>query len=123
MPFVTDATKLDSPFLDRRCKLLPCQKEMIHWWYAHGVGIRALARMFHVDKRLIQFELFPERKKKNIEDRRDRGGSAVYYNKERSTKAIRDHRRYKYDILAHVTEGAKPKLRTKGPFYKGKSLI
>jgi len=100
MPFITDKEKLGDVFLKRSAKLLPCQKEMIQWWYKEkGLGIRALARLFHVDKRLIQFELFPERKKKNLQDRKDRGGTMVYYKKEKHTKAIREHRQYKYKTL------------------------
>lgn len=79
MPRATDSRPFNSPFLDRRCKLLPCQKEMVKYWYETGTGINALARMFKVNKRLIQFILFPERKQKNLEDRRARGGWEQYY--------------------------------------------
>ena len=52
---------------------------MVKYWYEPGTGINALARMFKVNKRLIQFILFPERKQKNLEDRRARGGWEQYY--------------------------------------------
>ena len=99
MPAKVDAWKIGDPFLDRRTKLLPCQREMVKWWYNnHGTGIRALARMFNVDKRTIQFVLFPERQRKNVEDRQARGGSAQYYDKEENTKAMREHREHKKKI-------------------------
>lgn len=99
MPYTTDNKALNSPFLDRRTKLLPCQKEMVLHWYKAGTSIRALAKMFKVDRRLIQFMIFPERKQKNLEDRQARGGWEQYYNREEHTAAIREHRRYKYKTL------------------------
>lgn len=72
---------------------------MVKYWYNTGTGIRALARMFKVDKRLIQFILFPERKQKNLEDRQARGGSKQYYNREYHNKKTDEHRKYKYKIL------------------------
>lgn len=100
MPYRTERIPLASPFWDRRVKLLPCQKEMIPSLHERGMSIRAIARMYGVDKRLIQFILFPERKDKNLADRELRGGSARYYDKTENTKAMRDHRRYKHDKLS-----------------------
>lgn len=54
--------------------------------------------MFKVNKRLIQFILFPERAKKNRELRKERGGSVIYYVKEKHTQAIREHRNYKQKL-------------------------
>lgn len=102
MPYKTEKLAIADPFLSRRVKLLPCQREMIHFWYARGLSINKLAKLFNVNKRLIQFELFPERKKKNIELRRDRGGSAIYYNREENNEAQREHREYKQKILKHT---------------------
>lgn len=102
MPYLTEKMKLGDPFLSKRVKMLPCQKEMAVWWHDKGMGIRAIARMFHVDKRLIQFVLFPERQKKNIEDRHDRGGSKIYYKKEYHTEKIRNHRHYKHEVLKPI---------------------
>ena len=103
MPYKTDKMKLDSPFFDRRVKLLPCMREMIHILYEEGRSIHSLAKQFNVDKRLIQFELFPERKKKNLEDREKRGGTMIYYKGGEEWNATqRDHRRYKYKVLNKV---------------------
>lgn len=101
MPFKTEKVRFDCPFLDRRCKLLPCQKEMIHYWYKEGFSIAVISRMFHVNKRLIQFELFPERKIKNIQDRKDRGAD-YYKGGEEWNKTIREHRGYKNKLLKHT---------------------
>lgn len=98
MPFKTEKIRFDCPFLDRRCKLLPCQKEMIHYWYAKGFSINGISRMFHVNKRLIQFELFPERKVKNLKDRKDRGDT-YYKGGIEWANTIKEHRRYKHELL------------------------
>jgi len=99
MPAYADYHRVSDPFLDKRTKLLPCQKEMVHYWYAHGNSINSISRMFHVNKRLIQFVLFPERKKKNLEDRADRGGSAAYYKREKHTAAMSVHRKHKEKLF------------------------
>ena len=95
MPSKIDNIRISDPFLKRSAKLLPCQKEMMHYWYSVGASINSIARMFKVNKRLVQFELFPERHKRNLELRREKGGSMVYYKKEKHTLAMRKNRQYK----------------------------
>jgi len=103
MPYITDKKALKDPFLDRRNKLLPCQREMVVYWHKIiGASINNIAKTFHVNKRLIQFILFPERLKKNKELRADRGGSKIYYDRQEHNAAMRDHRRYKYKTLKHI---------------------
>lgn len=99
MPFKTDKIAIDDPFLDRRVKMLPCQKEMAITLYNRGASINGIARMYKVNKRLIQFLLFPERKELNLQHRRDRGGTKIYYNKEYHAAKMREHRRYKNQTL------------------------
>lgn len=98
MPRKTDIATIDNKFLDRRIKLLDCQKESAIRLYSEGMSINAIARMFKVNKRAIQFILFPERLKKNIADRKARGGSKQYYNKEKNTATIKEHRDYKKSL-------------------------
>lgn len=101
MPYKTEKAKLDSPFFDRRVKLLPCMREMIHVLYENGRSINSLAKQFNVSKRLIQFELFPDRKQKNLEHRENRGGTMIYYKGgEEWAATIREHRKYKYEVLS-----------------------
>jgi transposase len=102
MPRKTDTIALNDPFLKRSVKLLPCQKEMIAYWYGMGHSIRGLAKMFKVNKRTIQFILFPERLEKCKQHRADRGGSKIYYNKEKHTTQIREHRDYKSKTLKSI---------------------
>lgn len=91
--------KLDSPFLDRRVKLLPCQKEMVVSLHSRGASINGIARMYGVSKRLIQFIIFPERLAENLKRRQERGGYKAYYKKDYHTAKIREHRRYKHETL------------------------
>lgn len=102
MPYKTDKVSIKDNFLDRRVKMLPCQKEMAITLYNRGASINGIARMYKVNKRLIQFLLFPERKEKNLQDRRDRGGSKAYYNKNYHNTKMREHRKYKHNTLWHT---------------------
>lgn len=98
MPSQIDDIALADAFLKRSAKLLPCQKEMMPYWHARGMSINAIARMFRCNKRTVQFVLFPERHALNIQHRKDRGGSAVYYDRNLQKEAVRNHRRYKADL-------------------------
>jgi hypothetical protein len=97
MPATVDKYRLNK-FTDRRVKLLPCQKEMIVYWHNTGHSINGLARMFKVNKRMIQFILFPERLELNKQHRRDRGGSKVYYDKNKHRESMAEHRKYKEHV-------------------------
>lgn len=100
MPYKTEKLALKSPFLDRRCKLLPCQKEMMIWWWTEGMSQRKLANMFGVSKRLVQFTCMPHKHAKNLEQREERGGWRQYYKGgEEWAETMKDHRRYKHNIL------------------------
>ena len=80
-------------------------REMIQILYAEGRSITSLSKQFNVNKRLIQFELFPERKEKNYQNRLERGGSQIYYKGgEKWAETMRTHRRHKYDVLTQTTQ-------------------
>ena len=80
-------------------------REMIHVLYAEGRSITSLAKQFNVNKRLIQFELFPERKEKNYQNRVERGGSMAYYKGGAEwAETMRNHRRHKYEVLIQTTK-------------------
>lgn len=95
----TDHKRIEDRFLKKSAKLIPCQKEMVLYWYKHGMTIAGISRLFKVSKRTIQFILFPERAEKNIELRQKRGGSKIYYEKEKHKIAMQKHRNYKRQIL------------------------
>lgn len=100
MPYKTDKQALNDPFLKRSAKLIDCQRQMVHYWHARGMSIRAISKLFRVNKRLIQFILFPEREERNKELRKARGGSKPYYDKEKHREVMKEHRRYKYKTLS-----------------------
>lgn len=100
MPYKTDKLAINDKFIDRRIKMLPCQKEMAITLYSRGASINSIARMYNVNKRLIQFILFPERKALNDQHRRDRGGSKIYYKKDYHNEKMKEHRRYKHNVLS-----------------------
>lgn len=113
MPYITDTLALADQFLDKRVKLLDCQKEQVKRLHGAGlVSINGLARMFKVNKRLIQFILFPDRQKKNLADRKARGGSAQYYVTEEHNVAMKKHRTYKYQILKPIANEERKKGNT-----------
>ena len=99
MPYKTEKLSLESPFLKRSVKLLPCQKEMICYWSKMGYSQRKLAKMFKVSRRLITFIIDPKKHEKNLERRAERGGSSQYYNKEKHKEYMKEHRVYKNETL------------------------
>lgn len=103
MPYKTDTVKIDCPFFDRRTKLLPCQKEMMVHYSKLGYSQRKLASMFNVSRRLVTFIICPEKKVKDLQNRADRGGSAIYYKGgEEWAKTMRTHRKHKYSLLKNT---------------------
>lgn len=100
MPYKTDKVKLECPFLDKRIKLLPCQKERMINLHKTGYSQRKLATLFNVSRRLVQFVTCPEKKVKDLQNRLDRGGTKIYYKGgEEWAKTMSRHRKYKYSIL------------------------
>ena len=91
--------RVASPHLDRRVKMLPCQKEQVARMHKAGMSITAIAKWYSVDKRGIQFILFPERREKNLADRAKRGGSKKYYDKDKWRDTMADHRAYKKELF------------------------
>ena len=84
---------------DRRIKIRKSEYNTIKRKHIKGMAIRAIAREYGVDKRLIQFILFPERKALNIQQRTERGGSKIYYNRDKWRLTMREHRRYKATVF------------------------
>ena len=92
--FETEKVKL-TPEQDRRVKILPEERQEVKLLFKAGWAIRAIARKYEVDHRLIQFILFPER----LEASRANRSWRNYYDKEKNTESMRDHRRYKHQVL------------------------
>ena len=105
MPYKSEKFVLPSKMMDKRVKLLPCQKEMISYWTERGLSQRQLAKMFNVSRRLITFIQDPSKQERNLQRRKESGGSKQYYDKEKHRKYMQDHRKSKNErmkpILAH----------------------
>ncbi len=100
MPYKTEKLKLDSPFLDKRVKLLPCQREMVLYWTQQGLSQRKIAAMFKVSRRLITFIQDPKKKEKDLENRAARGGSKIYYKGGKDwNETMKRHRTRKHELL------------------------
>ncbi len=95
MPFKSEAIEIHHTKHDRRIKLTDEDKERIK---TLGLSQRALARMFGVSRRTIQFILHPEKLEENKRARKERGGWKQYYNKEKNTEYMREHRQYKQKL-------------------------
>lgn len=81
----------------RNVKLTTEQREYIKA-NPEGLSKHQLAAKFNVSRRLIQFIMHPERQAKNLLDRQKRGGSKIYYDKEKHKEAMKDHRKYKKSL-------------------------
>jgi hypothetical protein len=58
----------------------------------------ALGREFGVSKRTAYWVINPDKQKENYQKRVERGGSKQYYDREKHTNAMRDHRKYKKQL-------------------------
>jgi len=100
MPYKTDTKKLDSPFLDARVKLLPCQREQIPVIRKeYNLSYRVIGEMFGVSKRMVMFICNPEKAEKAKEQYRLRRKDGRYYDKEKHKLAMNTHRRKKHELL------------------------
>jgi len=83
---------------DRRIKLNTEGREAVKLLYDAGHSQRSIARMIGVSRRLVSFILFPEKLEESLKRRAEHGGSKTYYDKEKHTKQVREHRRYKHKL-------------------------
>lgn len=96
MPYKSEQIKIQHTKYDARIKLTEQDRQDIRELV--GLSNYELARMYGVSKRLIQFIKHPERLQKNIQDRAIRGGSKIYYDKDKQREYIKKHRRRKQQL-------------------------
>jgi len=82
---------------NRRVKLTVEQRQEI-LSLKGAVSQRQLANDYGVDRRTISFIHSPEALEENKKRRAERGGSKIYYDKEKNTKAVRETRQYKQGL-------------------------
>lgn len=83
---------------DKRVKLSLEQRDEIKYRFSLGESIHHLANEFKVCRRTIQFILFPERLKRSLELREERGGSKIYYDREKHNESVERMRRRKKEL-------------------------
>lgn len=93
-----DKVKVTNKY-DRRIKIDKQEYPKIIRQHTRGKAIRELARKYGVDKRLIQFIIYPERKARSLALRAERGGSKKYYDKDKWRGTMREHRAYKRSLI------------------------
>jgi hypothetical protein len=99
MPRKSDTIPINNELLDRRVKLTQDDKNLIVWLREEEqISYQKLANRFGVSKKSIIFICRPELKAKDLENRKKRGGSKIYYNREKHTIQIREHRQYKKEL-------------------------
>ena len=114
-PYAKAQTIVLDEKLDRRCKLTESDRTRIRELYAQGdIGMRPLARMFHVSRSLVRLIVNPESEQKNRarikanwKKYRERRG------KEQCARDMRNHRNYKYDLYKRGVIGKNNKENNK----------
>lgn len=101
---IVDNKRINDPFLDKRVRLLPCQKEMLVYWRDRGMSQRALAKMFRVSRRTIQFAVDSHKLSENKIRREERGGWRQYYDKEANREYAANHRDHKNGLFNKKTK-------------------
>ena len=101
MPYKFEYDKIPLPEgKDRRLKIPKEKHQEIRDFYATGTtSYQKIADMYEVSKSLIIQIVNPdiaERKRKQYLERRQDGR---YYQREKHTKQIKEHRRYKHKVL------------------------
>lgn len=90
---------------NRRKKLTDADRERIRTLFAQGMSIGGIGRAFGVNKRMIQFIIYPDRYERNKQLRAERGGSKIYYNREKNRIDQRNTQRYKQHIYLRTNGG------------------
>lgn len=99
MPFKSQKIKIEKTKHDRRIKLTNDDKELIKWLRdEEQISYNKLALQFKVSKRTIQFVCCPEKLEENKKRRQERGGTKIYYDKEKHRQSMKEYRDYKQSL-------------------------
>lgn len=100
MPYKSEKIKIEGTKFDRRIKLTPKDKlEIVKIRQEQGTSYQKIANQFKVSKRCIIFICKPETLEASNKAREERGGSKIYYDKEKQNQAKKEHRRYKQELF------------------------
>lgn len=101
MPRISDTIPINNEKLDRRVKISAEDKELVKWLREEEqISYQKLANRFGVSKRLIIFICKPETKVKVLEHLAKRGGSKIYYDREKFNAYTKEHREYKKELFS-----------------------
>ena len=95
--------KLAGTSNDKRRRLTDEQKDEIIALKG-TVSQRECAKRYGVSRRTIQFLWDPDKHKRNLQCRQERGGSKQYYNKKKNSEYMKRHRHYKQEIYLSSKE-------------------
>lgn len=99
MPYKAEKAGLIKPEDDKRVKLTDEQREEIRELYKlPDYSQRRLAGQFGVSRRLITFILDPEKAKRQKEQFAERQKDGRYYDKDKHTESVREHRHHKHKL-------------------------
>jgi hypothetical protein len=90
-------TVINNKILDRRVKLSDEDRESLIE-LKEKISQREAARIFNISRRSVQFIWYPEKLEENKLRRKERGGSKIYYDREKHNEAMRLHREYKKQL-------------------------
>lgn len=102
MPYKSESAGAIRPEDDRRRKLTDAQREEVRTQHAQGASQRALSTSYGVSRRLISFILDPAKEAASKAAYAERRKDGRYYNPEKHTAQVREHRRRKHKLY---TEG------------------
>lgn len=110
MPYKSEKLiKLAGTSQDKRRKLSDEQKDEIVSLKG-TISTRECAKRYDISRRTIQFLWDPDKVKANLQRRMERGGSKIYYSKEKNREYIKLHRHYKQEIYLKLKEKKTMKL-------------
>lgn len=99
MPYKSEKIKIQQTEHDRRIKLTDAQKDEIKRKWRTGLATkRGLAREYKVSPRTIDFLLNPDKLEENKKRRAERGGTKIYYDKEKHREYMKNTRHYKQEL-------------------------
>lgn len=95
-----DKMSISNKSLDRRVRLSDDDRKKIkELFFDENYSKRKLANIFNVSRRTIQFIISPEKLEENKKRRTERGGSKVYYDKNKHKNFMKSHRNYKKKLF------------------------
>lgn len=98
MPYVSEKIKIQNTKYDRKIKITKEIREEIEKLYSEGKTQTYIAKLFGVDRKTIYNVLNEDKYQEQLKRRREEKAHLTYYDRERHTKYMREHRKYKQKL-------------------------